>query len=436
MNNPFERSLLVVKCFSLCCFILTLALTNSLPAAEWYRGSLHTHSNWSDGNVFPEQAVDWYKDHGYHFVVLSDHTILQTDPQKWINAGIDARWAMLFEKYVQRYGEPEMREVETDDQVRKQVRLHTISELKKKLDIPGKFLMIPGHELNSTANEVTLHGNAINVSETIPFQTGETLAETIDKNALAVKANGETGRQKTLFMLNHPMWPYYDINPISIVMTKEVRLYEFLCANGGPSARYEESDRFWNRESLWDIITAFRALGGLPLIYGTGTDDTHDYINFRDRGDNPGMAWVMVRAEKLEPNTIVQALYDGDFYVSTGVEMEEIAFDKTTGTLSVKVKPVDGLKYQIKFIGTKKDFDRTVEPFDMEATDNNPKRRGWTFSKEIGIELSAVAGVQGSYQLKADDLYVRAVISSDQKKEIHGGITPATSSAWTQPFCR
>jgi predicted metal-dependent phosphoesterase TrpH len=422
----------MLKRFSLYCFILLFAMTNSLHAAEWYRGNLHMHSFWSDGNVFPEQAVDWYKDNGYHFVVLSDHSLLQTDTQYWVKAPTGEHWTALWEKYVQRYGQPETREVEGVTQF----RLHTIQELKKKLDVPGKFLMIPGHELNATANGLTLHANAINVTETIPFQEGNSLAESIDKNARAVKANGVASGQESLFMLNHPMWPYYDINPISIVMTKEVRLYEFLCANGGPAARYEESNSFWNRESLWDIITAFRTLGRLPLIYGTGTDDTHDYLNFRNRGDNPGLAWVVVRAEKLEPNTIVQALSQGDFYVSTGVEMEDIIFDNASGTLTVKVKPVDGTKYRIKFIGTKNNFDRTVEPFDVEATDKNPARRCWTFSKDIGIELAAVDGIQASYQLKADDLYVRAVIISDEKKTIRGGITPDTSSAWTQPFCR
>ena len=421
----------MLKYFFPYCLIASLTLTASLYADEWYRGNLHMHSLGSDGNVYPEQAVDWYKENGYHFVVLSEHTELQTNPDRWINIGTEPSRVALFEKYVEKFGQPETREVDST----KQVRLHTIQELKKKLDVPGRFLMIPGHELNNSANGVTLHGNAINVTETIPFQTGETLAESIDKNALAVRKNGEDQEHTSIFMLNHPMWPYYDINPVSIVMTKEVRLYEFLCANGGPSARWEESDRFWNRESLWDIITAFRTLGGLPLIYGTGTDDTHDYLNFRDRGDNPGMAWVVVRAEKLEPDAIVQALIRGDFYVSTGVEMESIVFDKATGTLSVNIKPVDGVKYQIKFVGAKRNFDRTVEPFEMEASDKNPARRGWTFSKDIGIELSAIDGIEGSYRLKEDDLYVRAVITSDQKKPIQGGITPPTSTAWTQPFC-
>ena len=414
------------------CFVLVFALSSTLHAAEWYRGNMHMHSFWSDGNVYPEQAVDWYKDNGYHFVVLSDHTNLQLDPQRWIDIETDRRPLARFEELAARYGQPETREVEG----KKQVRLSTVHELKKRLDIPGKFLMIPGHEMNATANGVTLHGNAINVTETIPFQRGETLAESIDKNALAVKKNGEEQGHASLFMLNHPIWPYYDIDPISMADAKETIIYESLAAGGHVSGSFDASPRFWDRESIWDIVTAFRIVKGHSLMYGAGTDDTHDYTNIRDGNDsNPGMAWVWVRAEKLEPDAIVKALMRGDFYSSNGVELEKVDFDKATGTLSVKVKPVDGVKYRIQFIGTKKGFDQTIVPFTMEKGDRNPYRKGWTFSEKIGIELAVVEGIEGSYRLKADDLYVRAVIISDQERKISSNGTPRAGTAWTQPFC-
>ena len=423
---------MITRHLMLYCFVLFFVFTSTLHAGEWFRGNIHMHSFWSDGNVYPEQAVAWYKDNGYHFVVLSDHTYLQTNPQRWINIGTTPHWLNLFEQYVERFGQPETREHEG----RQQVRLHTIHELKAKMDVPGQFLMIPGHEINNSAHGVTLHGIAINVTETIPFQRGETLAESIDRNSLAVRQNGEENGNVSAFMLAHPMWPYYDIDPISMANAKETVLYEFLCANGGPSEGWDESDRFWNRESLWDIVTAFRIVKGHPLMFGVGTDDTHDYTNFRDRGDNPGQAWMVVRAEKLEADALVRAMLAGDFYTSTGVEMEDITFNKETGTLTVKIKPTPGVNYRIQFIGTKKDFDQTVVPFEMEATDRNPARRGWTFSKDIGIELAAFEGIEASYQLKEDDLYVRAIITSDERKEINAGITPPTSTAWTQPFRR
>ena len=41
-------------------------LTTSPP--HYWKGNLHTHSLWSDGDDFPEMIVDWYKRHGYQFL--------------------------------------------------------------------------------------------------------------------------------------------------------------------------------------------------------------------------------------------------------------------------------------------------------------------------------------------------------------------------------
>ncbi len=43
---------------------------------RWFKGNLHTHSLWSDGNDYPEMIVDWYTRHGYQFLALSDHNVL------------------------------------------------------------------------------------------------------------------------------------------------------------------------------------------------------------------------------------------------------------------------------------------------------------------------------------------------------------------------
>ncbi|MGB1928179.1 MAG: hypothetical protein ACPHO8_02645, partial [Mariniblastus sp.] len=38
-----------------------------LATPKYWRGNLHTHSLWSDGNDFPEMICKWYSDTGYHF---------------------------------------------------------------------------------------------------------------------------------------------------------------------------------------------------------------------------------------------------------------------------------------------------------------------------------------------------------------------------------
>ena len=55
----------------------------SAGAARWWKGNLHTHSLWSDGDDFPEMIADWYKRHGYHFLALTDHNLL-SEGEKWV----------------------------------------------------------------------------------------------------------------------------------------------------------------------------------------------------------------------------------------------------------------------------------------------------------------------------------------------------------------
>ena len=45
-------------------------------AGHWFKGNLHTHTTNSDGAVSPDEALAWYRDHGYDFVALSDHWVL------------------------------------------------------------------------------------------------------------------------------------------------------------------------------------------------------------------------------------------------------------------------------------------------------------------------------------------------------------------------
>src|SRR6187431_1619088 len=49
------------------------------PAASpvrWYKGNTHTHTLNSDGDSTPDEVVRWYREHGYAFLVLTDHNFL------------------------------------------------------------------------------------------------------------------------------------------------------------------------------------------------------------------------------------------------------------------------------------------------------------------------------------------------------------------------
>ena len=85
-------------------------------------------------------------------------------------------------------------------------------------------------------------------------------------------------------------------------------------------------------------------------MYGIAVDDAH---TFKQPGNpavaGPGRGWVMVRAERLEARAILQALEEGRFYASTGVELAD--YVATNRAMTVTVKQDTWAKYRIQFIG-------------------------------------------------------------------------------------
>src|SRR5687767_7698551 len=48
----------------------------SAPPLQWYKGNTHTHTLNSDGDSTPDEVVRWYREHRYHFLVLTDHNFV------------------------------------------------------------------------------------------------------------------------------------------------------------------------------------------------------------------------------------------------------------------------------------------------------------------------------------------------------------------------
>ena len=45
---------------------------------RWYKGNTHTHTLNSDGDSSPDDVVRWSREHGYNFLVITDHNYLTT----------------------------------------------------------------------------------------------------------------------------------------------------------------------------------------------------------------------------------------------------------------------------------------------------------------------------------------------------------------------
>jgi hypothetical protein len=283
------------------------------PPPKFWKGNLHTHSFWSDGDDFPEMIADWYQRHGYHFLALSDHNIL-AEGDKWIDvkAGKGDR-TLALKKYRARFGDAwvDRRQVSGAEQV----RLKPLAEYRSLLEQPGRFLMMPAEEITHRFALKPVHVNAINLRDVILPTSAEGVAETIRVNVRAVHDQRKRAGRAMLAFLNHPN--FYWSTRAEEMLVEELLFFEVF--NGHSSVRNYGDAVHPGTEKLWDIALALR-LGKfkMPLLYGLGTDDAHAYHIWGLGKTNPGRGWIMVRAPHLSAEAIIKAIEAGDFYASSG----------------------------------------------------------------------------------------------------------------------
>lgn len=259
------------------------------PALKWYKGNTHTHTLNSDGDSSPDDVARWYREHGYRFLVLSDHNFLTS------TEGLNALFG-------------------ADEQ----------------------FLIIPGEEVTDKVGDKPLHINGLNVQHLVRPQGGATIVEALQRDIDAIRAASGVPH------LNHPNFGWA-VSAAEIARVKNDRLFEIF--NGHPMVNNVGGGEMPGLEEMWDII-----LSSGKLLYGLATDDAHD---FKRPGDpsaaGPGRGWVVVRAPRLGAREVLAALENGDFYASTGVELADV--QRSTSRIEIRIKPDAWSKYTTRFIG-------------------------------------------------------------------------------------
>lgn len=417
------------------------------PQKRWWKGNLHMHNQWSDGCVFPEQAVNWYKSRGWDFICPSDHNGFQshdlhfksfgsnpkmTDEMLKAFEGETSLWKPIKNEAVpnkleQKYVDAAIKELGEKNVKMKEVggmvfvRMTPYDELEQQFAEQGKFLMIPGYEqTGSCVDGRAVHMNFIGVRQSFPYL--KKIEEPVDQlRETFAKGKDLFGGSQYLFTANHPMWKFYDINPSALMANPFIRLFELI--NNGIHADFKRRNDLWEPEKFWDVVNAWRASNDQDLLLGMGSDDRHDYS-----GDSKG--WTMVRAKNLDRGELFSSILAGDMYPSNGLDFEDVQFDGKT--LSVKIDVKEEGEYKIDFIGTKKGYDPSCKIVEVEKSETTPYRKVEAYSDEIGVVLESIDGTEGSYTLKSDDLYVRAKIyKADADPNLKWKTKPA---AWTQPW--
>ena len=397
------------------------------PPLRWWKGNLHTHSLWSDGDDFPEMIADWYREQGYHFLALSDHNIL-SEGQKWMkhSAIVKRGGEEALTKYQRRFGGGWVETRGEPGSESYEIRLKPLSEFRTLVEERGRFLMIQSEEISATGEGVPIHLNAANIEELIQPLGGKTVREVIDANVRAVEDQAQRKGREILVHLNHPN---FQLAITAEDMAEVVRERFFEVYNGHPGVKHLGDEQHPSVERLWDIANTIRLsqLKAQPLL-GVATDDTHEYHGLP--GARPGRGWVMVESRYLSPEYLIRALKAGRFYASSGVELESFSFDTESKEFHIQIKAEPGVKYSTQFIGTLADADFSSTPaVDKEG---KPIRATRKYSGEIGKTLATVEGPSASYKLTGKELYVRATITSD-KPPADPSFSGQRQQAWVQP---
>jgi hypothetical protein len=416
-----------VRALAALAILAGLSAIHSSVAAQtprWWKGNLHTHSLWSDGDDYPEMIVEWYKTNGYHFLGLSDHNILLAG-QKWIDATNNKGGAGALEKYLRRFGPGWVEQ--RDRKGTNQVRLKALSEFGKLFEEPGRFLLIPSEEITDQHLTAPVHMNATNVRELIKPRGGSNVFDVMQRNVDAVLEQRRRTGQPMFPHLNHPNFGW-GVTAEELMRVQGERFFEVY--NGHPLVHNEGDRTHAGTDPVWDILLAWRlAVLNLEPVFALAVDDAHNYHVRAGTNSNPGRGWVMVRAPRLTPEAIVQAMESGDFYATSGVRLSDVRRDGNRYEIDIEAEP--GVEYTTQFIGTRRGFDRTHEP--VRTANGEALRVTHRYSADVGQVLAEVHGVRSGYSLQGDEIYVRArVVSSRLKANPY--VKGEFERAWTQPL--
>lgn len=417
--------------FLTCSILLQGALADT-PSRTWFKGNTHTHTLWSDGDDLPESVAEWYKRNGYHFLVLSDHNILSRG-ERWIELRADEAIPVL-RKAEKLWGANHVRTRFREG--KKELRLMPLPEVRSLVEEEGSFLLIEGLEMTTNPGGLSVHTNPMNVSSLLKVDRNSDRSvseELAVQGRLVDNHSMETGNS-VFWQVNHPNFKF-SITSEHLVSEHRIDGVEIMnsstnCFNLGDGSRPSV-------ERIWDIANTLRLKRErIPPIYGTATDDTHDYHKENPVLNGPGTAWVMVRSDRLAGNAIAEAMRIGEFYSTTGVILKTLAFDPMERTLTVEVDAEAGVNYSIEFKGSEKNVSlerELIPPVIDEKGIAHPVTPRY-LDEGIGMTFQKTDGTAAVYRMTGEELFVRAVVHSDAPPYFkYDDFSDYEKKAWTQP---
>ncbi len=230
---------------------------------KFFRGNLHTHSNQSDGALDTQIVCQKYKDQGYDFLALTDH-------------------------FLGAFNYP-------------------ITDTTPYRD--DSFTTILGAELHSGAMENGELWHILAVGLPADFAPSNSpLFVPVDGQETGSEIAKRAHDAGAFVAIAHPEWSGLSMNDArSITAAHAVEIY-----NNGCEVECDRGRGFYVLDQL---------LNEGQRLNLCATDDAHFVV------DDAFGGWVMVKAEKNEPEALLNSLKTGRYYSSTGPQIHDVQWE-------------------------------------------------------------------------------------------------------------
>jgi len=259
---------------------------------KFYKANLHCHSTLSDGNLTPEELKKAYKENGYDILAITDHEYMvdHTDLS-------DDDFLMLngYEMYVKDMTEPELGRF---------YRTTHLNFIAKTPEVKNHIMVDP---------RFVRYATRYHKVEDLP-RVGEMCTRTYTPGCInrIIKQANENGY---FVFYNHPAWSREELTSIMQyqgLMGMEIYNHGVYATEGYGSDDGQTYDQLLR-------------MGQRLAVFAN--DDNHNKYPFGDPLCDSFGGFNMIKAEKLDYETIVAAILKGDFYASTGPIIEKLYMD-------------------------------------------------------------------------------------------------------------
>ena len=265
--------------------------TYLLPnTGKFYKANLHNHTMLSDGINTPEEIKEVYGRHGYSIVAFTDHDVFiphndLTDDTFLALNGFELEWiAWRGNNPILNTGRCDLCFIALDKDIVKHPIWHRTEYL---------------------------FGNAVNYRELVQFHE-EDPDYIRDYTPECISEVAKIARDRGFFVtLNHVGWSREDYTYYANY--ENLHALEMFNGSGILCGHEDYTPRVYDE-----------MLQSGKRIFAIGGDDNHSKMPDGAEAHGMGLAWTMIKAEKLEYSEVAEALVKGNMYATEGPEIYDL----------------------------------------------------------------------------------------------------------------